>query len=1145
MERPPTALRRDRRPPVAGDRPGPAARGRRRAAPRLMRPAARSERRWGAGQRRRAAARARVHRAKTALGERGTPWWEQTPDERRARWEAGLPAPPTGRALAWARAHEVVRAVRAAGVRPCRRAGGARAGRRRALRDDRRRRPPARRHAAAPGRRDVGAARQHAAGAVDLRGRARAARAALRPRRPRRARPRGAAVGRRPARRRAALRRRAAGARGGQTVGTLCVFSPEPGTIGERQRAALDDLAAQVVPAARVAQPHAGATTRPTSGRPRPASGRCSSTRSSASTRPRSYGGVARRQPGALHDARTPRRGHGRAAVLDFFHADDPGALPGDLARCAPAASTYERERTYLHADGHPVPVHVQGVLIRDAGGRPDHIVGTVVDLTARRAAMAELADRAYELRLARDEALAADRAKSTFLTHVSHEIRTPLNGLLGMLELLQQTELDDVQRERAGVAQASGQLLMQLLNDVLDLSKGEALETALHPRPLQLAGAAAQVVDAMRPVAEAKGVPLCCGSRGPAAAGRGRPRPAAPAAAQPGRQRGQVHHRRLGHRRPAAGPRGRPVVGRRHRSRHRPRRRRAAVPALRAGAGGRAARRHGARPRAVPPAGRPHGRHPRGAQRARCRAAPSPPRCRSWRPRPRSRRPRRRAPRAATGTLRVLLVDDGAVNRMVGVALLESLGAVVETAEDGWEALHAVRVGDYDVVLMDCHMPGLDGLAATRALRATHPTRLPVYALTADASGPSARPAARPAWTASSPSRSAPPPSPGCSTRCCAATAAATSSPRSPSARSRARCRARAPARCAPRPRARPAAAPRDRRSRQTRRSTSRPVPRPCTAGIDREAVDAARARRRGSPRRVPTSAPSRTTTRLSASRSPHVARRRAEGRLQQPRDRRDVGLDGGPQHHRRVVGRVRRRAVEDEGVLGVVGRAAARLARSPATGGRRHEQHLLGAPGAGQVERSVEQRRAETAAAGRRVDGAGELEGRPAPGVEAEKAEQERRPRATARRRCHQRAAPAARASAAHRRPPTTRCASAARSTRSSGVGREVTAAPSQCRAGPARTRPATGPNRPWPSGPRLPTVEGDSPASGRARGGAARRGCRVRPARRARGAARRELPAVADGQHARGRRRRHRQRLHPAGRGRRPPLPAGPAR
>jgi CheY-like chemotaxis protein/anti-sigma regulatory factor (Ser/Thr protein kinase) len=95
-------------------------------------------------------------------------------------------------------------------------------------------------------------------------------------------------------------------------------------------------------------------------------------------------------------------------------------------------------------------------------------------------------------------------------------------------------------------------------------------------------------------------------------------------------------------------------------------------------------------------------------------------------------------APRArtATGTVRVLLVDDGAVNRMVGVALLESLGAVVDTAENGWEALHAVRVADYDVVLMDCHMPGLDGLAATRALRATLPTHLPVHALTADASG-------------------------------------------------------------------------------------------------------------------------------------------------------------------------------------------------------------------------------------------------------------------------------------------------------------------------------------------------------------------------------------------------------------------------
>ncbi len=96
---------------------------------------------------------------------------------------------------------------------------------------------------------------------------------------------------------------------------------------------------------------------------------------------------------------------------------------------------------------------------------------------------------------------------------------------------------------------------------------------------------------------------------------------------------------------------------------------------------------------------------------------------------------PRPAAP-AEERTLRVLLVDDGAVNRMVGSALLQSLGALVDTADDGWEALHAVRAEDYDLVLMDCHMPGLDGIGATRALRATLPERLPVFALTADASG-------------------------------------------------------------------------------------------------------------------------------------------------------------------------------------------------------------------------------------------------------------------------------------------------------------------------------------------------------------------------------------------------------------------------
>ena len=283
----------------------------------------------------------------------------------------------------------------------------------------------------------------------------------------------------------------------GVQVGTLCVFSHQPGEIPARQLAALDDLAGQVAVVLE-------AKNRTRLGRD--ADVRASEARFRAIFELSMVGQYEATLHGdvlAVNPALCAMLGREAADMVgrpfsQFFHDADEGALPTDLAGLREGtATTYERERLYLHADGHAVPVQVQGVLMHDGEGQPDHVVGTVVDLTARRAAMTELAARADELRAARDAARAADQAKSTFLAHVSHEIRTPLNGLLGMLELLQQTDLDEVQRERTGVAQASGELLMQLLDDVLDLSKGEAVEMALHPRPLQLRVKATQVVGA------------------------------------------------------------------------------------------------------------------------------------------------------------------------------------------------------------------------------------------------------------------------------------------------------------------------------------------------------------------------------------------------------------------------------------------------------------------------------------------------------------------------------------------------------------------------------------------------------------------------------------------------------------------------
>jgi PAS domain S-box-containing protein len=179
---------------------------------------------------------------------------------------------------------------------------------------------------------------------------------------------------------------------------------------------------------------------------------------------------------------------------------------------------TLYMQRHYIRSDGSDFWGLVSGRRMEESNGQFIGLLGIIVDITDRKRMDEELqqTNRNLEIAIRQSNKLAkqarqADAAKSDFLANMSHEIRTPLNGIIAMTALLQDMGLSAEQQEYAQIAHISGQMLLSLINDILDFSKIEARKLELENLDCDIRSVMAETANLLALAAKNKGLKLRC----------------------------------------------------------------------------------------------------------------------------------------------------------------------------------------------------------------------------------------------------------------------------------------------------------------------------------------------------------------------------------------------------------------------------------------------------------------------------------------------------------------------------------------------------------------------------------------------------------------------------------------------------------